>query len=724
MSDSELESTVEKVDELLHVDIGTTEKFLKGEISPNDFAKKVGNFSLTDTLVNSPGLIDKLAELIGLEGETRNSFVTQFPIAFNVLGRNKITNIADWKPEDRQALFTSLNQVFGLKFDQKLGVRSGTFATLAANPDQTRKTLLTEGVFKFENQIGLNDGVHEGPLSRVFNISFEADATKRPQVIRDAVENEFTLAARSEIFQRTQDTRGQGGILMPDIDIKSLIHGDMRFLGFVAAADMAGSLNKDKDGNLIPKDRQITYEVIANSLHAPADDESRLAAFQEDAYEKALKFAEGSNVYPDDAQKQQFARDQAAAETEDERGRVRSQHKQDLQFRLIDNQIYKIDINIPAGFARAMLAGTTQERTTSLLNYAENLINNRDILGIHLAQGSLDAVKNYIRDSSPQNYDKLVKTGALGSLDEFVIQKKLFGDLWKPGTAQALFQYGRTGSLGNLNTPGTIVGIYGQWAVSQVFQFLDAKMGWQVGNAAQIYFATQNFLHAKAVFEAAQAADALGESTQLTNASEQMDAAQAALIAIVVNIVFSKQISQVEQSIGLVPGTGALLISMGIAALMGAALNPITLGLFVLLNIFGFSSVKIFVLCTGDGYYPQIEPVNPNLTIGLPEFNGMSVAEYRLGLKIAARERVRYLISDMMEMGYYFKDQNFVGTRQDTPDFYSKPIQILTARQEDLTAFFGTQRYTEVFNSDPPSQDNRQGIIISPKVADHVHIGF
>ncbi|MFY9484497.1 MAG: hypothetical protein WAP74_02650 [Patescibacteria group bacterium] len=722
VANEQKELTIEEVDEKLRLEIGATEKLLKGELSPANYAKKVGDFSIADTLARSTALIDRLADVLGLEGTARDNFNSQFPIVFDLLRRNSVTDVAAWRPQDRQSFYSALDTVFSIRFDSKLGVRTGTFSLIAAEPENARKVFLTEGVFKLENQFGLNDGVHDGPLSRVFNISFEADATRQPQVVRDAAENEFTLAARSEIFTRTQDRQGRGGIVMPDSDIQSLIHGDMRFLGFVAAADMAGSLNKDKNGNLLPPDRQITYEVIVNSLRAPADDESRLEAFREDAYNSALRFAEESGV-TDEAQQRVLAQAQAAAETENERSRVRSQRKSEFQFRLIDNQLYKADINIPAGFARAMFEGTTQERTTSLLNYAENLINNHNILGIHLAQGSLDAARAYLRDSSGQNYDRLVQTGALGSLDQFVIQKKLFGDLWKPGTTQALFQYGRTGALGNLNTPGTIVGIYGQWAVSQAFQFLDSKMGWQVGNAAQIYFATQNFLHAKAAFAAAQSTFTLGNPA-IQDAGSKLSDAYTLMITIVVTIVFAKQVGQMEQALGLVPGTGAILIGMGIAALMGAALNPITLGLFIALNLFGFNKVKIFVLCTGDGYYPQIEPLNPNLAIGLPEFNGMAATEYRAGLKQAARVRVNGLISDMMEMPYYFIDKNFVGVRQKEPDFSTKPVQIITARQQDLLAFFGSDRYKQVFNEDAPSKENRQGISISPLVTQHVHIGF
>ncbi|MBI3261363.1 hypothetical protein HYZ64_03280, partial [Candidatus Berkelbacteria bacterium] len=722
VSKAQLEGTLEQVDKKLRLEIGTTEKLLKGQLATADYAKKAGGFSITDTLARSPILIDQLADVLGLEGTARDNFHSQFPIVFDLMRRNSITDVANWRPEDRQSFYSALDTTFSLRFDSKLGVRRGTFALLAAAPENARKVFLTEGVFKIENQFGLNNGVDDGPLTRVYNAYANADQAIKNQTAMQQAETELSFAVQREIFERTVDKKGQGGISMPLDDTKLLIHGDMRFLGLVAAADMAGSLNKDRDGNALPVDRQITYQVIADAFRDPPNDMALIQqAFNsglDRGFEKAGKFG----LKGQDAQ--DFAERFAYLALNDEVGRVRSQRKSELQFRLIDNQLYKADINIPSGFARAMFEGTTEQRTESLLNYTENLINNHETLGVQLPRGSLVVLEKYIEDPNDRNFDRLVSTGVLGTFDEFMVDKKLFGKLWRQGTAEALLRFGQTGQLGNISTPGTIVGIYGQWALVEVFGFMDSKMGWQVGNAAQIYFATQNFLHAKAVFEAAQAADALGESTQLANSSGQMQAAARIMIEVVVSIVFAKQVAQVEQAIGLVPGTGIMFLSLSVSALLGVAINPITLGLFIALNLFGFNKVKIFVLCTGDGYYPQLESANPELSLGLPEFNGMAAAEYREGLKRAARARVNGLISDMIEMPYYFVDKNFVGVRQEEPDFSTKVAQIITARQEDLLAFFGSDRYKQVFNEDAPSKDNRQGISISPLTTEYVHIGF
>ncbi|NCN24545.1 hypothetical protein GW918_00450, partial [Candidatus Berkelbacteria bacterium] len=151
----------------------------------------------------------------------------------------------------------------------------------------------------------------------------------------------------------------------------------------------------------------------------------------------------------------------------------------------------------------------------------------------------------------------------------------------------------------------------------------------------------------------------------------------------------------------------------------------IMIAMFVFTNLFGVYKVKL--VCSADGYYPSIEnaPADPALNLGLGVFDGMNPKNYQAGIMRASQAKIDDLISDMMDLGYHYQDSGkFSPEPFDEPDENTKPIQILTFSQDTLDNFFGTLRYRQVFNSDPPSSKNRQGIGISQDMTEVVHIGF
>jgi hypothetical protein len=280
-----------------------------------------------------------------------------------------------------------------------------------------------------------------------------------------------------------------------------------------------------------------------------------------------------------------------------------------------------------------------------------------------------------------------------------------------------------------------------QWK-NFAFSLADEKLGMPVGTIRSIYDAYKGFETALGAYRDAmtayETAMATGEGNlseiadRLDETSTNLKAAKNAAASLVINIfvsqVFGEKLARIDQKLGLVPGSMAMIVSTGIAyssGFLGPAGLMAAAVVFLITNLFG--TYKIKLVCTADGYYPGIAnaPTDPALNLGLGVFDGMNPQNYQNGMMRAAQAKINDLISDMMDMGYHYRDGgNFSIEPYDKPDELTKPIQIITFRQQDLDSFFGTRRYREVFNSDPPSEENRQGIGISDLIPHLVHIGF
>lgn len=297
------------------------------------------------------------------------------------------------------------------------------------------------------------------------------------------------------------------------------------------------------------------------------------------------------------------------------------------------------------------------------------------------------------------------------------------------------------------------------FVASKLFNWGDKQLGIPVGSSYQIYTAYRAYVDTKKVYTSLKAFQAKGIavdafaklSTPAQNAikssaaaatnttvdkvdfgsltAEQQTAAtqkatencgsntnanQKMLIAVAVNIVFAKQISSMEESLGLVPGTGAMLVTMFITGF-----DPISVGIFVLMNLFGYYKVEL--KCSADGYYPEIErKPNPDLydVTGLGVWNGMSKSTMQAKSIQAAQYKARILVGDMLDMQYKRPYENII------------PSQIMTGRQEDVD-FWNTQITVSMCSKIGLTSiggicggNTRAGVWKNPQTVAWTHVGF
>lgn len=777
------------IDRLLKLNPETTHKFVDGIISVKQYVALVGKQNLEYQLVNSPKILDAVAGLLGIDGRLADQLKTFAPTVLDITLRNKNQSFRDWSNDDKANLFYALDGVFGLELDRRAGFRSGTFAQIIADPSQAKQLIVKEGIYSLDQQLGLNgnlelaynfylvrqtkkeeekqalldpglqsayqDGYSAGqsdahgnteinapgkrgpnftpPASGQAAVSYNrgydqgiadtyqlGDVPQQPQDSRSKqLRAKVVSRAEAEAISRVQQLVYQNtGLSLAETDVRGIAHGDTRVFQYIAFAEMANQVSKLVNGDYMPPEYRLTYEDFKKAFQGGGDvDSQAVAAAGDTAAQKALDDIAAGKVSSDDAAFYQIVKREEAESQKS--ADLKTQYRKDLQYKMVDAFAYRADQNIPVGFTKAMFEGGGQARTDAMLRYLTNAINNSSS-GIYLSQDALVAVKNYFKDKTDENFNRVIQTGVVDSLEALFNKNQTFGFTMQPGTIRALFTYGRTGDLTELKN------IYTDWAEARLFAWFDKTLGAPFGTGYQIYSTLQNLQNSYNAYQFAQLGD---DAKKIAAAKNGLNQAKAEFVSIIINIVFKKQIGQVEQKLGLVPGTAPILVGQMVAYYFGgaAALNPYVLAAFVLLNLFGFN--KIELLCTGDGYYPKIEQPNPDLYLGLGEFNGMNPADYRRGLLAAGQARVQGAIEDILNMPYHFDSEgNWIKSAEGVaePSEKMKPTQIITRRKEDFEAFFGSKIYSEVFNSDSPGENNRQGILTGPdfNVDSHIHIGF
>ncbi|MDD3086491.1 MAG: hypothetical protein PHH45_00885 [Patescibacteria group bacterium] len=450
----------------------------------------------------------------------------------------------------------------------------------------------------------------------------------------------------------------------------------------------------------------------------------------------------------------QDGQDQLRRVEEAARNEARRQLRNNLMYRMGDAKLYQVDKNIPPGFTKTMFEGSGRQRTMMIVAYVENVLRNLEIGGVSLGniEDMVDIVnmaRQFIADPSTFDLDSLVADGRMARLDSWLSEK--FGDFFgfdlQPGTFTALFYGIKTGdfSFSDFEVAGpngtvtiqSIRTIYTNWAIEKVTGFADKALGLPQGTTFQAYTMYRNLSAARtavstatnaitngemaletavhagdaAAKAAAEAQIATGES-KLAEAKANVTALKAELITFVITMVFSKQTAAVESALGLVPGTGAILIGIGVSMLMGAAINPFAVAMFVLLNLFGVYKVEL--KCTADGYYPSLEdPPDPTKydNPGLGVFNGLNNNVKKEKFVEAAQYKARTLAGDALMLSEQIGDELAI------------PSQIMVGRQEDVD--YWNYKIDEVICSKIGGcAGTRAGMWKNPQTTFYTHIGF
>ncbi len=390
-----------------------------------------------------------------------------------------------------------------------------------------------------------------------------------------------------------------------------------------------------------------------------------------------------------------------------------------LQYQSYDAAAYKLDPNIPQGFSYAMLRGTSTDRAHYLglylantLNFSKNLFGGSGLTNEMLVNLSQYAITCFTANSGATCNQSLVTPQSLGLLDKWFDGQagKLLGIDLPAGTVQGIFAWGSTGFKGNTfdtsNTYQVGGGSYAPlgtvlrtWAMSKLFGWADKMLGFDPGTVLSLYQAASQLIQAQQALSVAEssapAVNSVGSifgnpdlGTQNVDAAQaNLVAAQAAVVSTVINIAFKSQIADAEKSLGLVPGTGALGVSILVCLAMGAPVAPLTIALFVAINLFGTYNVKIDARASGSGYYPYKGHYGSNTvdpyqfpTTSVPDLGSFDVqnsTSYHAGIEAAAQAHVYSLLRDLLTMPARWQ----AATGQSGNSVWIS--QIYTARKED-----------------------------------------
>lgn len=807
---SRFQQRMTEIDSILNLDQGTTKNLLMSLMTPDQYREKVSLSVVTDMSADSA--ISRLLKSLGLGEEYRDYLA----------GLNILIKISDCKPGnrncDKAGIYDSLQELFSLNLDKKLGVPQGTVRSFIVDPKSAISTMASNALARLDHSLGL-DPTKGASLYAVYQIEFGNNNSNyrdcepgNPNASSCLVLNQdegkrWEKHTRWIAEQLTANYFEKIGILKapegyPDsadllrIDTASLVAGDLRVLELTAAIKAVEALHIYGENNEtynLPEAFRISYEDIRYAIFGNPEfeetfvDQARNNFFSEYQWQGTSSNTSVTPITEDtemdgpvdsiqygaicpfgvtspdctpsdrlnelDNYDYQYSTDErlrniyekygtdypideynaAIAETyvnsdpdaqeslaqveEAARNQARNEIRNNLIYRMSDAKLYQSDKNIPPGFTSAMLSGNGIQRSTMIVHYAANYIRNnlgiapQDLVDLYLF------IDGFTKSPSTFDLDRFVNEGKMARLDSWLSENfsDIFGFDLQDGTFTALFYGIKTGNFSSdyqLTGGGTVScirTIYTDWAINKVTSIADNTLGLPTGTTFTAYSMYRNISTARI-----NVANAIktGDTEKITAAKENLIALKSELISYIITVTFSKQIASVENSLGLVPGTGSLLVGIGVSYLLGAAISPWTLGLFVLMNLFGVYKVEL--KCTADGYYPELEDP-PDMAKydfgGLGEFDGLNNNAKKDGFVKAAQYKARTLAGDALMLSERIGDELAI------------PSQIMVGRQEDVD--YWNYKIDEVICSKIGGcAGTRAGMWKNPQTTFYTHIGF
>jgi hypothetical protein len=364
--------------------------------------------------------------------------------------------------------------------------------------------------------------------------------------------------------------------------------------------------------------------------------------------------------------------------------------------------------------------------------------------------------------STDQAFKDFVTSGQINNLDQILCNKfnSTLGISFAKGTFTALlvgWYSGKnfndnitiTAKNGSKTTVESLKNIYIDNFTSRIGGWLDGELGLPSGTAynvykmytglrdsenaltlanAQLAIANENEVEAAlseadggssdiSYADAKKNADAA--NTNAKSAQTKVATVKASLVTFVITTVFADQLTAIDQSLGLVPGSMSMIVGQAVGMYYGVAINPwLFAAMFIATNLFGV--YKIDLSCTADGYYPEMQSppsdsVSDNGHLGV--FDGLKADIRKANFVKAAQYKARTLIGDALALPAKFNDQRMT------------PSQIMTGRTEDVDYWFPTTakviyQYTGFPDPTTGLLSSRAGVWQNPQTTMYTHIGF
>ncbi|MEK7202011.1 MAG: hypothetical protein AAB669_00550 [Patescibacteria group bacterium] len=551
-------------------------------------------------------------------------------------------------------------------------------------------------------------------------------------------------------------------------DAEAFITGDWRLA--IAATSFAALL--PQINQFMPANDQFTYAEMRRALIMDNPDVI-YARIAENNAEAGVISSESE--------------EQAAADYKEARGQLMEEAQKNIEYRMSDSLLRKIDSSIPVGFSRTMFSGTTAERGALLQNFAFGKLDTELVrLSPLYVPGMLKAL--YEGEIDPATTDRIVlnligQSGvSFGSFStafvssfyqfartrgqgDFFTNNDKYGAMWgffdnwlddnlnigslPSGLAKSLY----FAAVNNWNTAKDLKDATGKitlvesldnlgkdFLISRLSSWGDKKFGLPAGKVYQAYKLYTTISGAQKALTAAKAGKE--GALSVTNARSNVSAARAALIMFAIELGLSacKEcqafFGSADEAIAAPPGTVQALVTGFIANALG--LGPT--GIYIAVAIYMFGVYKVEYLC----------PMPPQELYGVSEYDS-AADQFDFGVPYdqlpADISQIRSSPSpgqnpfDWDDTQPFTKGDNqkiwmgwsryYVGKLLDATLAYGeqrespfKPLQVLTYRQAN--AEFFEPRMVDAFG-DWSLDSDTIGLGFSQKstkTTDWVHVGF
>ncbi|MBI2263460.1 hypothetical protein HYU72_02365, partial [Candidatus Berkelbacteria bacterium] len=490
-----------KIDRLFSLSAGTTQQLLENKISLRDYALKVSDQMVLESVLKN---LD-IDQILGLD--------EQYEIKGNDL--YQAIKQGDWTKLKNNLLARGA----GLTIDNILKVDAGTTERIVATRDEKEqiKILAEQGGQKLGRMLGLSED-DSWLLTRAY--------------LNDQFSQNVKNVLAREIAEATHLPYDAANPLSPqNRDVYSFVEGrlgqGLTLVGLAAFAEQ----NKEAFGNnqsaaYLEMRLAIYGDPNFNDLSLPSPERDFINQQIENSPERAV-------LLEDPAARARF--------TTVARRQFRSRQLRNFNYRLIDYHIRKIDPRLPEGFTQALLEGTDQQRNQLLVNYLRGYALEQ-LTQLGLTAEESNRLYTALSDGRIDENDLNNLSSALFSRLDANLGQQLFGQQLPAGTFQALFNYLAKGE----NMPSNLKVAYEQWAGNYIFNWLDQQwFGGQFGLARDLY---QSYRTYKTAYDAYQAAKAAGDASQIAEASKNYNNVRANVYALAAAKIFNKQFQQADRS--------------------------------------------------------------------------------------------------------------------------------------------------------------------------------
>jgi hypothetical protein len=765
------------IDVQLGAPIGTTVRYLRGEIDSKSYSQRTATDNLK--LVG----VEQVWKFFNLdEGRYRIS-EDEVKNVFTVLSNSGATDA-----QKNQAIATGLTLV-GRAIGAPGGLSPDAISKIISAPNtQTAiNVLLDEGIRLFAKGVGVNLGdisledleKKGDELKGIFNAGFpdlpqlEKDRYDRNRLEKKESAGTLTDAERArleEIRRRGGLTLNAYGALVKNVDtfladalgqyfkdqdipvpetfkaedIDAFAHGDFR-TGLAVASFV---IWQEKVNPNLPADGQLSYNELRDSI--VMDDEGRINA-------RAHTNAPNFDQLPDDAKK--YQRDNA-------RKQLMEEARRHAEYKISDSFLRKADKTIPAGFSQILFEGTNQQKAELLQAWG---INHLDIA---LAGASDKYVPGTVwaifKGNPDQRADAIIKQifaglGQNGKLGPFTVDfasnlysfisasnradfftNSKYNNMWSyfdnwlessidlglgrlpSGLSKSIYYASQHNWDFDASTNGVkSLSSYGQeFLATTAASWGDKQLGLKPGTVYRMYQNVNGVITASANLAKAHA---LGGDVNAARTG--LAAAQAALIVFVITTALDycascqKFFGSVDRALAAPAGFTNALVAGALSMAFG--LGPT--GLYIAAAIYLFGVYKVEYLCPVppkdywaiSDYDPPGDRTDYGRTIESvnevinPNSRGGDFADGNNPDLWMAW--ARYFTGKLLDLTLQY------GEERERP---YKPLQVLTYRQANAEFFYG--RVQEAFGA--VEKDNPQVGLgytqTTTKLTDWVHVGF